>query len=215
MCLPIGLGLWGSYSDIAHGLSFGHCLLVFLFSSPSWVLSKEQSSGFPDLMRFYSALGALLFIEVSRRRAHNWCSPEQMFFREGCCLQTVPKISVTSREIWGQMLVFYGLNDVTSTFIKVTPCLLVSFQSGRGRKTQAEFGISKLQPFGGKGLDFWDFSPHPSNFIPLGFGSTLPGGNGSEKTGYVLAMLLAESRKEHLFVSSTICLKNQVTKRGA
>lgn len=83
MCLPIGLGLWGSYSDIAHGLSFGHCLLLLLFSSPSWVLSKEQSSGSPDLMRFYSALSALLFIEVSRRRAHNWCSPEQMFFREG------------------------------------------------------------------------------------------------------------------------------------
>lgn len=154
MCLPIGLGLWGSYSDIARGLSFGHCLLLLLFSSPSWVLSKEQSSGFPNLMRFYSALSALLFIEVSRRRAHNWCSPEQMFFREGCCLQTVPKISVTSREIRGQMLVFYGLNAVTSTFIKVTPCLLVSFQSGWGRKTQAEFGISKLQPFGGNGLDF-------------------------------------------------------------
>lgn len=154
MCLPIGLGLWGSYSDIARGLIFGHCFLLLLFSSPSWVLSKEQSSGFPNLMRFYSALSALLFIEVSRRRAHNWCSPEQMFFREGCCLQTVPKISVTSREIRGQMLVFYRLNAVTSTFIKVTPCLLVSFQSGWGRKTQAEFGISKLQPFGGNGLDF-------------------------------------------------------------
>lgn len=99
MCLPIGLGLWGSYSDIAHGLNFGHCLLLFPFSSPSWVLSKEKFSGFPNLMRFYSALSALLFIEISRRRAHNWCSPEQMFFREGCCLQTVPKISVTSREI--------------------------------------------------------------------------------------------------------------------
>lgn len=97
--LPVGLGLWGSSSDIAHGLSFGHCLLLLLFSSPSWVLSKEKFSGFPNLMRFYPALSTLLFIEVSRRRTHNWCSPEQMFFREGCCLQTVPKISVTSREI--------------------------------------------------------------------------------------------------------------------
>lgn len=84
MCLPIGLGLWGSSPDIAHGLGFGHCLPLLLFSSPPWVLSKEQFSGFPNLMRFYPALSALLFIEVSRR-THNWCSSEQMFFREACC----------------------------------------------------------------------------------------------------------------------------------
>lgn len=30
-----------------------------------------------------------------------------MFCREGCCLQTVTKIFVTSREIWGQMLIFF------------------------------------------------------------------------------------------------------------
>lgn len=145
-----------------------------------------------------------------------------MFFREGCCLQTVPKISVTSREIWGQMLgwlfwfwFFYGPSAVTSTFIKVTPCLLVSFQSREGEETQAEFGVSKLQLLGEKGFDFWDFSPHPSNFIPLGLGSALPGGNRSERTRQVLEVFLAVSRKEHLFVSSTICLKNQAPKKGA
>lgn len=74
-------------TDSAHGLSFGHCLLLLLlFSSPAWLLSKEQSSSLPNLMRFHSTLSALLFIEPFRKRTHNWCSPEQMFFREGHCI---------------------------------------------------------------------------------------------------------------------------------
>lgn len=154
-CLPMGLGLWGSSSDIAHGFSFGHCLLLFLCSSPSWVLSKEQFSGFPNSMRFYPALSALLFIEVSRRRTHNWCSPEQMFFREGCCMQRVPKISVTSREIWGQMLVFLWTQCCHLHFYQSNSLPAGQLPIWEGRKKQAEFGVSKLQPFGGDGFDFW------------------------------------------------------------
>lgn len=93
--------------DSARGFSFGHCLLpLLLFSSPAWVLSKEQSSGLPNLMRFHSTLSMLLFIEASRKRTHNCCSPEQMFFREGHCMQGVSKISVTLREILGQIFFF-------------------------------------------------------------------------------------------------------------
>lgn len=168
MCLPIGLGLWGSYSDIAHGLNFGHCLLLFPFSSPSWVLSKEKFSGFPNLMRFYSALSALLFIEISRRRAHNWCSPEQMFFREGCCLQTVPKISVTSREIWGQVLVFYRLNAVTSTFIRGNSLPAGHLPVWEGEEKAGRIWYFQTAAIWRKRIRFLRFQPTSEQFYPTG-----------------------------------------------
>lgn len=84
-----------------------------------------------------------------------------MFFREDCCLQTVPKISVTSREIWGQMLVgfFCGARAVTSTFIKATPCLLVSFQSGEGKENTGRIWCFQTAAIGRKWMIF-EISAH-------------------------------------------------------
>lgn len=101
-------------------------------------------------------------------------------------MQGVSKISVTLREILGQIFFFfYGPNPSGAASVRVAPCLSVSLQSGEGRKMRLGFGVSKPQPFGENGSDSPVFSPHPSNCTPQGFGNARPRAKGSGRTGEV------------------------------